>query len=178
MPLYFLAIIPPEEICKRVKSLKQEIAEKYKAKNALKLPAHITLQIPFQLSESEENKFIDILEDFVKEQKSFQVDLKDFGRFNQKVIFINIEDHEPIKILHTELQKVISANLQLKKHEKFSKIHPHITLASRDLHYKQFPDAWTDFKKREFQASFTAKSFTLLKHDGKQWHRHCEFKLE
>ena len=66
MPLYFLAIIPPEEICKRVKSLKQEIAEKYKAKNALKLPAHITLQIPFQLSESEENKFIDILEDFVK----------------------------------------------------------------------------------------------------------------
>ena len=90
MPLYFLAIIPPKEIYKRIKSLKQEIAEKYKAKHALKLPAHITLQIPFQLSESEENILIGFLEIFAENQKSLRVDLKDFGRFNQKVIFINI----------------------------------------------------------------------------------------
>ncbi|PRX49630.1 2'-5' RNA ligase family protein [Salegentibacter salegens] len=177
MPLYFLAIIPSNEICKRVKSLKQEIAKKYEAEHALKLPAHITLQIPFKISEAEEEKLIDILECFAKNQKSFQLNLKDFGRFGQKVIFINIEDHEPLKILHTELQKVISANLQLKKHEKFSKIHPHITLASRDLHYKQFPEAWADFKTRDFTDSFTAQSFSLLKHDGKVWHQHRDFPL-
>jgi 2'-5' RNA ligase len=93
------------------------------------------------------------------------------------VIFINIEDHEPIKILHIELQKVISANLQLKKHEKFSKIHPHITLASRDLHYKQFSKTWADFKMRDFTDSFTVQSSSLLKHDGKVWHQQRDFPL-
>jgi len=178
MPLYFLAIIPSEEICKRVKSLKLEIGEKYGAKQALKLPAHITLQIPFKIPETEEEKLIELLENFAENQNSFPLNLKDFGRFGQKVIFVNIEDHEPIKKLHANSQKMLAENFSFKKHEAFSKIHPHITLASRDLHYNEFPKAWADFKEREFQASFTAKSFTLLKHDGKQWHRHCKFKLE
>ncbi|MBZ9631307.1 2'-5' RNA ligase family protein [Salegentibacter sp. LM13S] len=177
MSLYFLATIPPEEVCKQIESLKKEIAEKYEAKHALKLPAHITLQIPFKLPETEEERLIDILDRFTEKQKSFEINLRDFGRFSQKVIFINIQQHEEIIKLHAELQQVLNKNFSLKKHEKFSKIHPHITLASRDLHYKQFPKAWADFKEREFEASFTANSFTLLKHDGKQWHHHCDFKF-
>ncbi|PKD20208.1 hypothetical protein APR41_14595 [Salegentibacter salinarum] len=178
MPLYFLAIIPPENICKRVKSLKEEIAEKYEAKHALKLPAHITLQIPFKIPESEEEKLGELLIYFTENQKAFKISLTDFGRFSQKVIFINIQQHKEIIKLHANLQQVLNKNFNFKKHEKFSKIHPHITLASRDLHYKQFPNAWANFKEREFQASFTAKSLALLKHDGKQWHMHCEFKFE
>ncbi|SKB40561.1 2'-5' RNA ligase [Salegentibacter holothuriorum] len=172
MPLYFLAIIPPEEIGKRIKSLKLEIAEKYEAKHALKLPAHITLQIPFKISETEEGKLIDSLKSFAENQKSFQLNLEDFGRFGQKVIFINIEDHKELISLHADLQIILHKNFILKKHETFSKIHPHITLASRDLHHKQFPKAWADFKSRTFAASFTVESFSLLKHDGKVWH-HC-----
>lgn len=175
MPLYFLAIIPSEKICERVKSLKLKIAEKYEAKHALKLPAHITLQIPFKIPETEEEKLIGILKHVAREQKSFEIDLKDFGRFSQKVIFINILHHSEIINLHADLQKTLNKNINLKKHEKFSKIYPHITLASRDLHYKQFPKAWNDFKAREFTASFIVNNFTLLKHDGKQWQRHCDF---
>lgn len=175
MPLYFLAIIPSEEISKRIKSLKLEIAEKYEAKHALKLPAHITLQIPFKIPETKEGKLIDILESFAKNQKSFPVNLKDFGRFGQKVIFINIEEHKEIISLHADLQGILHKNFSLKKNETFSKIHPHITLATRDLHHKQFPKAWADFKKRDFIDSFKVKSFSLLKHDGKAWHRHRDF---
>jgi 2'-5' RNA ligase len=175
MPLYFLAIIPSEEICERVKSLKLEIAEKFEAKHALKLPAHITLQIPFQIPETEEEKLIAILKRFAEKQKKIQVQLKDFGQFSQKVIFIGIQQHEKIVSLHADLQEILNKNFNLRKHEKFSKIHPHITLATRDLHYKQFAKAWADFKMRDFKASFTAKSFSLLKHDGKVWHRHCDF---
>ncbi len=178
MSLYFLAIIPPEEVCKQIKLLKEEIAEKYEAKHALKLPAHITLQIPFKFTETEEERLIDILERFTEKRNPFETNLKDFGRFSQKVIFINIQQHEEIIKLHANLQEVLNKNFSLKKHEKFSKIHPHITLASRDLHYKQFPKTWADFKEREFEASFTANSFTLLKHDGKQWHRHCDFTFD
>lgn len=175
MPLYFLAIIPSEEICEQVKSLKQEIAEKYEAKHALKLPAHITLQIPFKIPEAEEGKLIGLLEHFAAGQQSFQVELEDFGRFSQKVIFINIVNHAPLISLHADLQEILDKNFSLKKHEKFSKLHPHITLATRDLHYKQFSPAWSDFKTRQFTATFTAKNFSLLKHNGKQWNRHHNF---
>tara|TARA_Y100000588_G_C14102916_1_gene859623 strand:+ start:499 stop:1038 length:540 start_codon:yes stop_codon:yes gene_type:complete len=175
MPLYFLAIIPPEEIRKRIKSLKLEIAKKYEANHALKLPAHITLQIPFKIPEFEEGKLIDSLKSFAENQKSFPLNLKDFGRFGQKVIFINIEDHKDLISLHSDLQEILHKNFSLKKHEIFSKIHPHITLASRDLHYKQFPKAWADFKTREFTYSFSVKNFSLLKHDGKTWHIYQDF---
>ena len=70
MPLYFLAVIPSEEINKRIKSLKLEIAEKYEAKHALKLPAHITLQIPFKIPETEEGKLIDSLKTLLKSKKA------------------------------------------------------------------------------------------------------------
>jgi len=152
-----------------------EIAEKYEAKHALKLPAHITLQIPFKIPETEEEKLIDSLTSFAENQKSFRVDLKDFGRFGQKVIFINFEDHDSIKKLHANLQKVLLDNFTFKKHEAFPKIHPHITLASRDLNYKQFPKAWADFKTRLFIDSFSLKNFSLLKHDGKTWNYYRDF---
>ncbi|TDN82763.1 2'-5' RNA ligase [Salegentibacter sp. 24] len=177
MPLYFLAIIPSQEICEQIKLLKLEIAQKYEAKHALKLPAHITLQIPFKLSQNQEERIIEVLNNFAKKQESFQVELKDFGRFTHKVIFVNILRHNEITELHAELQAILNKNFNLKKHESFSKIHPHITLASRDLSYKEFPGAWEDFKKREFKAAFYANELVLFKHDGKLWHRHLEFKF-
>ncbi|MBE7641189.1 hypothetical protein GUB10_12675 [Salegentibacter sp. BLCTC] len=169
MPLYFIAITLPEEISMRIKSLKLEIAEKYEAKHALKLPAHITLQIPFKIPETEEEKLIEALQGFAKTQNNFQVELKDFGRFGQKVIFINIEDHKELINLHKDLQAILHKNFSFKKHETFSKIHPHISIASRDLHYKEFPKAWADFKTRKFTDSFLVKNFSLLKHNGKVW---------
>jgi 2'-5' RNA ligase len=66
-------------------------------------------------------------------------------------------------------------NFSLNKQETFSKIHPHITLASRDLHHKQFPKAWADFKTREFTDYFSVENFSLLKHDGKIWHIYRDF---
>lgn len=175
MSLYFIALLLPKELEAQIHKIKLEIAEKYKAKHALKLPAHATLQIPFRLPETEEDKLIGILKNFVEKEKSFQVDLKDFGRFNQKVIFINIEDHEPIKKLHADLQKILNKNFSLKEHEAFPEIHPHITLATRDLHYKEFTKAWEDFKSRKFIGSFLVDKICLFKHDGKHWHLHKKF---
>ena len=175
MSLYFIALNLPKELQEQIHKIKQEVSEKYEAKHALKLPAHITLQIPFKFPKNEEGNLIEILKALAENQKYFRVDLNGFGRFNQKVIFINIEDHKLIKELHANLHSVLLENFKLTKHENFPKIHPHITIASRDLHYKQFPVAWANFHDRNFEASFTVNSFSLLKHDGKQWHCHYDF---
>lgn len=40
MELYFIAILPPKDLDDKIKELKQEFAQKYGAKRALRLPAY------------------------------------------------------------------------------------------------------------------------------------------
>lgn len=174
-PLYFIALIAPAPVRKEIENLKKEVKEKYKAKHALKLPAHITLQIPFRMEEKKESLLLKKLEKFAASQPTFEVKLNGFGKFSRNVIFVKLEDHKPVVELYEDLQELIQKQLELKEHEKTSKIHPHLTIASRDLSRQQFPQAWNDFKDREYSAAFTADSLALLKHNGKTWDIYRKF---
>jgi len=52
-----------------------------------------------------------------------------------------------------------------------------MTVAYRDLTAKNFQKAWEEFCSRSFDYTFNVNSIFLLKHHGKQWHRHHEFLL-
>lgn len=168
-PLYFIALMPPESIRKEVETFKKEIKAKHGIKHALKLPAHITLQIPFRISEDELKILIKKLDDFCLDHKAFLTKLNGFGRFSKQVIFIKVEEHEPYLTLHEELQQLILNFLDLKKHEIASKMHPHLTIATRDLKRSEFPAVWEDFKDRDYKASFLARDISLFRHDGENW---------
>lgn len=177
MGFYFIAIIPPETLREQILSLKLEIAEKYGAKHALKLPAHITLQIPFRIPDEDESRLVELLKDFASKQQPFRIEISGFNKFSNRVIFAEVETKQPVIELFEKLQKILENHLELKDHEKAQKIHPHFTLASRDLDHRIFPHVWSDFKDREFQESFQAKSFFLLKHNGKSWDVFREFEF-
>lgn len=177
MGLYFIALIPPEALCERIRLFKLEIADKYGAKHALKLPAHITLQIPFRIPDKEEFGLVELLKDFAAKQHSFNIKVFGFKKFAKRVIFADVETKEPVIELYERLQKLLTTHLDLKDHERTSTIHPHFTLASRDLDYRVFPLVWADFKDREFQDSFQASSIFLLKHHGKSWDVFKEFEF-
>ncbi len=177
MSMYFIALIPPEALCERIRLLKLEIAEKYGAKHALKLPAHITLQIPFRIPDENESGLVELLKFFVAKQSGFTIKVSGFKKFSNRVIFADVETKQPVIELCERLQKLLTSNLDLKDHEKTNKIHPHFTLASRDLDYRTFPLVWADFKDREFQDFFQAKSIFLLKHNGKSWDVFKEFEF-
>ncbi len=177
-PLYFIALMPPESIRKEVETFKKEIKAKHGIKHALKLPAHITLQIPFRISESELKILIERLDDFCLNHKAFLTKLNGFGRFSKQVIFIKVEEHEPYLTLHEELQQLILNFIDLKKHEIASKMHPHLTIATRDLKRTEFPAVWEDFKNRNYTASFLAQEISLFKHDGKNWKVIKKFSLQ
>ncbi|MUP46956.1 2'-5' RNA ligase family protein [Gramella sp. BOM4] len=168
-PLYFICLMPPAGIRSEIEKIKKEIKDDFGIKHALKLPAHITVKIPFRFNEQKESTLVKKLEAFSAELKPIQINLKGFGRFDKKVIFINVLEHEPIIGLHTELQKFVDKLSSLNKHEIATKIHPHVTIATRDLKRTDFPKVWTEFKDRAFQASFQAKHLYLLKHNGKTW---------
>lgn len=171
-PLYFVALIPQEHIKEEVLRLKLEIKEKYKAAHALKLPAHITLLPPFHLEETKEPHLKEVLTAVASKQEDIPINLKDFGRFGQRVIFINVEDPELIRKFHNLLLKSVEALLP---DLSGGTLHPHITLATRDLTRENFQKAWKEYSSFSYSNSFTASSLYLMKHNGKNWDIHKEF---
>ena len=175
MSLYFIAIIPHIELRELIQSLKEEMKGRFNAKHALKSPAHITLQMPFKRNNEDEYLIIEGLQNFASRHKTFNIDLIGFGCFSPRVIFIKVKDHKPIIELHSNLKKVLVNELSFKEHETSNKIHPHMTIATRDLTEDAFFEAWPEFEKRKLKVSFTVKSIYLLKHNGKFWDIYKEF---
>lgn len=178
MPLYFIALIPDPGLREKIRLIKEEIKEKYNSRHALKLPAHITLQIPFKMNLDRETELIDILEDLAEKEDSFKVDLSGYGAFAPRVLFIKIRDHRPVKLLHQKIQKLLEDRFHFQEKEKTKEIHPHITLATRDLTRENFFIAWKDLKEKDLEAWFFVKSFFLLKYNGKSWDILREIRLK
>lgn len=168
-PLYFIAMYPPSNIRSDIEVIKEELKDRFGIKYALKLPAHITLQIPFRMAVKKEKTLINKLDRFLNERPAFHTDLEGFGRFAKKVVFIKVVDHHPYIRLHEDLQQLMLDFIVLKSHEISTKIHPHITLATRDLKRSHFPEIWEYFQDRDFYNSFLAARIQLLKHNGKNW---------
>ncbi|TVR85733.1 MAG: 2'-5' RNA ligase family protein [Saprospirales bacterium] len=175
MVLYFLALLPPEDLREKVKEIKLEISRCYGASHALKSPAHITLQMPFRKKESAEQSMEEALSGFSEKCKPFYIELGGFDFFPPKVIFIRISDHRPLVALRNNLLPVLWERLELTKKQTGNRFHPHLTVATRDLKDEAFPVAREDFSGREFSSGFEVKSLYLLKHNGKNWDIFKEF---
>ncbi|PHN04567.1 2'-5' RNA ligase family protein [Flavilitoribacter nigricans] len=176
--LYFLALIPPEDLREAVKRLKEEMRDRFGAGHALKSPAHITLQMPFKRAEEKEAQLISGLETFASHENPFPVELSDFDCFAPRVIYIGITDPEPILELHRRLKGYLQEKMDFSAGEVGSRFHPHMTIATRDLRKSAFHEAWAEFETRDFRDSFRANSLYLLKHNGRHWdiYRQLAFK--
>ncbi|MEK6481342.1 2'-5' RNA ligase family protein [Catalinimonas sp. 4WD22] len=175
MKLYFIALIPHEELRVSVRALKEEMKARFDVKHALKSPAHITLQTPFKRKEEEESRLIPTLEQFTEQQSEFLLRLNGFGHFSSRVIYVNVEYSQAILELHAQLNHVLAEQLDFQESEIRAELHPHMTIATRDLSKPAFKEAWPEFQHRKFQDSFLVKSLFLLKHNGKHWDIYREF---
>lgn len=175
MTLYFIALIPPLKLRERIKALKEEMRDRFDAKHALKSPAHITLQMPIKQDKNLEPHMEESLQRFAQTQKPFSVALSGFDHFEHRVIFVRVANHEPVLELHQRLLPVLREELKIKEHELSTKIHPHMTIATRDLKRYAFLEAWPAFETRAFEDSFMVEGIFLLKHNGKHWEVYREF---
>ena len=172
--LYFIAIVLPDELCKQVVEIQNEIADRYQSQKSLKVIPHITLKAPFVLPAFSHHHVISWFSDLIVGISPFTIELKDFDSFRnpkQPVIYIK---PLPSKAL-SNLQKMIIQEF----YKTFDTIEiggtelsykPHVTVAYRDLKPKMFELAWPEFKVKNFSGEFLATGFQLLKHDGKMWH--------
>lgn len=175
---YFIAIVPHEKLCDEIVAIKQDFADTYYSKGALRSPAHITLHMPFLWKENKEEKLIEQLEAFTFEEKNIEISLNKFSRFGERVIFIDVEKNETLTQLQKQLVRHVKQMLNLfNQDEDLRGFHPHVTVAFRDLKKEQFAKAWQVYKEKEFKAAFNCESFALLKHDGKRWNVYKTFSL-
>lgn len=173
--LYFIALIPDQNLSDRVKLLKEEMKKNFNAKHALKSPAHITLQMPFKKESDFEPEIIATLNEFASKQNHFIVKLSGFDHFNQRAIYLKVLNHTSINMLHTSLLKTLKNKLHLDTKDLSHNILPHMTIATRDLDSTHFSLTWNTFKERSFETQFSARSIFLLKHNGKFWDIYREF---
>ena len=173
--LYFIALIPGELLREKIKRLKLEIKDRFGARHALKSPAHITLQMPFRMDETTEEKWLSVLSHLAKRQTPFDVKLSGFGCFAPRVIYVKVAGYKEIIGLFEQLKQTLAENPVLSGIRTTKELHPHMTLATRDLTKEMFELAWPGFKDRSFEDTFTAQSFFLLKHNGKYWDIYREF---
>ena len=173
--LYFIAIMPPDEIAQRVQEVKKEFVEKYNSEEAYTQPPHFTLRAPFKAPEEIEETIVPQLIFFAEDQSPFTVQLSGFNHFRDDVIYIDVEDPSSMQSLHADLREYLQNEMGFSDQSSNNTFTPHMTVAYRDLTAENFKRAWTEFKDRSFNYSFKVDSIFLLKHDYQQWQPFYEF---
>lgn len=168
--LYFIALVLPPPLDEEVIRLKEYFRDRYDSKAALRSPPHITLHMPFKWKENREQELIGALQKFCTGRKGFEVELKNFGCFPPRVIFIDVLRTPELEQLQKDLVKFCRSELNLTNANwRDQPFNPHVTLAFRDLRKDRFAEAWKEFQGREFGAKVQMNTITLLKHNGQQW---------
>jgi 2'-5' RNA ligase len=177
--LYFLAIIPPAPIYEEALAQKQYFKEHYKSKASLNSPPHITLHMPFRWKEQDEEELSARLHNFSMNNQPVTIKLDNYSSFPPRVIFINVILNQELENLQKNLKRFCRRVLNLFNADyKELPFHPHLTVAFRDLKKSNYFLAWGEYENKKFQAEFVADKLALLKHNGRVWQVHQEFRLQ
>jgi len=170
--IYFIALLPTAEAGKEIIRLKQEFAEKYGARHAVKVMPHITLQVPFTADPLLEKTITGELTDFAATLSPFEVTLNGFGAYphkEQKVLYINVEKGAAIMETHRKLMSFLRKEFAFSNMLARDNFTPHITVAFKDLTPEQFQAAWPEYEHRSFRLSFKVNNLYFLRHNGVSW---------
>jgi 2'-5' RNA ligase len=165
---YFIAIVMPPDVLEQAEHLKTELNLRYALNGALRSPAHITLHRPFEWKEDRESELIARIGAFAWDEE-FEVELRDFGYFEPRVIFIAVMPAPELEQLHDRFARHAQKKLGLVNETGDMRgFHPHVTIAFRDLRKPLFYKLKEEFSTRKFSASFAVKGFSLLRLE-KKW---------
>ncbi|MCP2730632.1 2'-5' RNA ligase family protein [Limnofasciculus baicalensis] len=174
--LFFIALLPPQEVQDYANEIKQHFAENHHSEAAFKSPPHITLQPPFEWQVDDMQVIEQSLRDFAKNQIPVPIILKGFGAFSPKVIYINVIKTPELMTVQQYLMTYLEESLRIVyPHAKNRTFSPHITVAYRDLTRENFRAAWPEFEHREVEFKFTVSQLTLLVHNEQRWNVMTEF---
>ena len=167
--LFFLAALPPKPISIAIHDLKEQMAERYGSRHALKSPPHITLMPPFWFNAGQIPDLMAAVQEVASHFLPVSINLKNFSCFKPRVIFIDVKDGSgSLKLLQKELKDLFQERYKLRP-DKRSTFHPHCTIGFKDLTPKMFYRAWDYYRTQPFAAEFVIEQIDLLKHTEGRW---------
>jgi 2'-5' RNA ligase len=167
--MYFIAIVLPGELNQKVIKLKNIMLEKFDCKVGLKSPAHITLIPPFWMDEEQQQELIADINSISLNRQPFIIVTKNFSAFKPRTIFIDVVVSNELKAVKLAADAFFSNQPQYKIKVDTHPFHPHITIATRDLHKKAFHEACPLFENKIFTEEWKAEGLSLLRHNKKNW---------
>ena len=169
MEMYFIALVLPPALNEKILRHKNYMLEQYGCRVGLKSPAHITLVPPCWLEKEREPALRAAIDQLAAETTSFALATDNFSHFKPKTIFIALARNEALIALKKNSDELFNLNAipGLKIDDR--PFHPHITIATRDLHKKNFYEAWKHFENKTFLETWMADGISLLKHNKKNW---------
>ncbi len=162
---YFIAITLPEPLRSEIENLKRHISVTYHTKSVLKSPAHITIIPPFFWGN--ETELLEELNEFTC--PPFTIQLKNYQRFNQRVVYIDVVENSQLMHLYEMFNTRFYERFSGLNKKRPYVFHPHITIGNRDWKPEQFNKCWNDFKDKEYSAQFEYTKLTLLKNINSLW---------
>ena len=150
----FIGLIFDEETDSRIRSIKENIRDKFGVKHSLKTKAHITLFEPVWIEDID--KF---WEEAVKDIKDFgtlELKLLGINHFDHRVIYIEIENNIRLKRLYELVRKKESTNFV-----------PHVTLVHRDI--SDFSALWSYLSEIKMFDGISADKIVLFVHNNGSW---------
>ena len=144
---FYIAIIPPEEICKEIKDFQKLLSEQFDCHRSLRHIPHITLIPPFHIKQNLEVDLKNLLEEHSKNVIPFDISIENFSHFKKHTLFAEIKSSDMLAQLHFDLLNLLNnqPNFLSKPIHYFQQYNPHITLAYRDLE-PNFNNVWNHFK--------------------------------
>ncbi len=178
--LYFIAVIPPQDICDEITRFKEDFKSRFKSKAALRVVPHITLKAPFKVPAVYHEQIIKWFKQLPVTILSFQQDLDGFDVFDNKrspVVYIKPVLNNPLLSLQQKIienfRRVFAGEIMRTELD----FKPHMTVAYRDLQPHLFIEAWKEYKEKEYTAAFEVDDFHLLQHDGRMWNTISTYSL-
>lgn len=167
--MYFIAAVTTAEIDGKVRKWKNRMKELYNCEVALRSPAHITLVPPYWMNPELEHELLNDLSIFSNSQQDFPVRLNNFSHFDHRVLFVNVVVNHQLSRLRNELISFLSSKNKYPFKTDERPFHPHVTIATRDLHKKDFLDAWNYFEDKSYEAEWILKDVSLLRNADRKW---------
>jgi 2'-5' RNA ligase len=167
--MYYVAIVCPPGVDEKVMQFKQWMKEQFGCVVALKSPAHITLIQPFWLDNERETDLLQTLHSFSGDGEELLIQFDGFSHFGNRVLFIQVKENSALQRLQKQTEKHFLQyfNDVIKKDARA--IHPHITIANRDMKPGDFEKAWQHFSGKKFDETFWTKAISLLKLSLGKW---------
>ncbi len=170
--LFLIALIPNEELRKKVYAIEDDFEVRFDSKKARKVYPHITLKAPFKCNDNAKAELLSWFSELHISQAKFSIQLNGFGAFynkNSPVIYINPVVTTELLQMQKELIIGFRSLFPGYLHPVDFEFKPHLTVAYRDLSPAMFKKAWEEYQHKPLEEKFDVEALYLLQHSSIKW---------